>query len=111
MAAGGKPKVPAPVERPVPKVCAFHMPGGKVVRLGDIPLGVLARIAEEHNRGFVDLISQPLIGTGADAEALYRAACDVAGVTAPDPLTATAVYDAVHLVDKEGPTEGDQTTG
>lgn len=104
-------KVPTPVERPVPKVCAFRLPGGKVVRLGDIPLGVLARIAEEHGRGFVDLISQPLIGTGSDAEALYRAACDVAGVIAPDPLTAAAVYDAVHLVEKEGPTEGDQTTG
>lgn len=110
MAAGGK-NTPQPVERPAPKVCAFSLPGGKVVRLGDIPLGTLARIADEHGRGFIDLISQPLIGTGADAEALYRAACDVAGVTAPDPLTASIVYDAVHLVDKDDPTKGNPPTG
>lgn len=102
------------------KVLAVRTPGGKVYRLeADIPFGVLVDIAAANDLNWAAVVSNPLFsGSGQVALDVYRAACELAGETVPDPIVAKVVFDAFNVVDDDAPdyhedgrpTEGEAVT-
>lgn len=89
------------------------------VRLPDLPVGDLDRIAKEAGvNSWTTLYYGPL-ADGAAAEALFRHCCDVRGVTPPEPITPAVLLDAFDRIDEDlpkasakdsPPPEGDQAT-
>lgn len=101
MAARGTAKVANPTTR---KVVALHVPEGKVVKLGDLPFGVLRDIAKRHDANPFNLMLVPLNEKdGVAMEDIYLACCEAASVPAPATLKAQEMWDAVHVVDDDLP--------
>jgi hypothetical protein len=82
---------------------AVTTPGGHVVRLDDVPLSDLDRIAKDAGLDtWAELLTAPL-RNGASAEALYRYCCDTAKDTPPDPITPNVVVAAFNWADDDLP--------
>lgn len=82
---------------------AVTTPAGHVVRLDDVPLSDLTRIAKEAELDtWAALLTAPL-RDGAAAEAVYRHCCTTAGDTPPDPITPKVVVAAFNWVEDDLP--------
>lgn len=77
-------------------------PNGKVVRVDDLPLGVLSKIAKEHEMGsWSVLLTAPAYDGGAFID-VYAEVCRVAGCE-PEEITAGMVFKIVDRVEDDRP--------
>lgn len=98
---------------------AVTTPAGHVVRLDDVPLQDLHKIASDHGLdSWTKLMIEPL-KNGAAAEALYRHCCGIAKDPAPEVLTPRSLIPSFDWVADDLPdsyeggapkAEDDQTT-
>lgn len=73
---------------------AVTTPAGHVVRLDDVPLSDLTKIAKDAGMDtWAELLTQP-VRNGAAAEALYRHCCAIHEDTPPEPLTPKVLVPA-----------------
>lgn len=77
---------------------AVTTPGGHVVRLDDVPLADLHKIATDAGLDtWAKMMTEPL-RNGAAAEAVYRHACTISDDTPPEKITAKVVIEAFEWV-------------
>ena len=82
---------------------AVTTPAGHVVRLDDVPLSDLTRIAKECEVDtWAKFMTEP-IRNGAAAEALYLLACERTNDTPPESITPRVVIEAFEWVDDDLP--------
>lgn len=83
---------------------AYKVPGGDVVRIDDIAIEDLQRIADENGvESWFDIWLQPA-RYGKAAVALYRHACGIAGVDPVDPVKPRDLLDSLDRVADDLPT-------
>lgn len=82
---------------------AVTTPGGDVVRLDDVALSDLHRIAVDAGVDtWAKLLTEPL-RNGAAAEAVYVFCCELNGDTPPDKITPKLVIEAFEWVSDDLP--------
>lgn len=82
---------------------AVTTPAGHVVRLDDVPVADLHKIAVDAGLdSWSELMFAP-VRNGAAAEALFRHICESAGDKAPEPLTPKALLTAFEWVGDDLP--------
>lgn len=82
---------------------AVTTPAGHVVRLDDVPLSDLTKIAKDAGLDtWAVLLTAPL-RDGAAAEAVYRWCCTSVKDTPPDPITPKVVVAAFNWVEDDLP--------
>lgn len=82
---------------------AVTTPAGHVVRLDDVPLSDLHKIATDAGMDtWAKLLTEPL-RQGAAAEAVYRFCCQLEGDTPPDKITPKVIVAAFNWVDDDLP--------
>lgn len=78
--------------------------GDRYVRLSDLPISDLGRIAKDAEMvSWTVLVQHPLLDAGA-AEALMRHCYQLEGETPPDPITGRVVVDAFERIAEDLPT-------
>ena len=82
---------------------AVTTPAGHVVRLDDVPLSDLHKIATVAGLDtWAKLLTEPL-RQGAAAEAVYRFCCELEGDTPPEKITPKVVVAAFNWVEDDLP--------
>jgi hypothetical protein len=82
---------------------AIKGPSGKVVRLDDLPVEDLDRIALEAGlESWFDMWYQPL-RYGKAAIALYRHCCALVGDEPQEPVTPSVLMESLDRVDEDTP--------
>jgi len=82
---------------------AVTTPGGHVVRMDDVPLEDLGRIADEAGmESWSELMFGPLRNWKA-ALGVYRYACEAGGESVPDRPTVKAITEAFEFVKDDLP--------
>jgi len=82
---------------------AVTTPAGHVVRLDDVALADLHRIATDSGLDtWAKMLTEP-IRNGAAAEALYRFCCESAGDTPPDKITPKVIIEAFEWLPDDLP--------
>ena len=75
---------------------AVTTPAGHVVRLDDVPLSDLHKIAQDTGMDtWAKILTEPL-RNGASAEAVYRFCCELEGDTPPDKITPKLIVAAFN---------------
>jgi hypothetical protein len=82
---------------------AVTTPAGHVVRLDDVPLSDLQKIAVDTGLDtWAKILTEPL-RNGASAEAVYRFCCEQEGDTPPDRITPKLIIAAFNWVEDDLP--------
>jgi len=82
----------------------LELPGGDHVNLWDLPEKVVHRLADQHDWFWMNIVDEPLAGTGEVATAIYATVCKRAKVDPSEGLTAREFRALWTQVDDDKPT-------